>query len=233
MVCDKYKEAMIEIAASGAALPVAVQEHVDACAHCGAMLAVQQALFTSIDAGLHCRANIRVPSNFEHRVRAALQIQVTRGPRSYSSILAFGLMAATAALALAIFLTHNASNSGRGIPPSSRAQTELSVSHPRAASGDSKKLEAPSREALHSRSSALNVADRRNVQALGNNGVEVLVPPGQEELLVKYMEGVAARKTRATFSASLQHEADMKPMEVRSIEISELVVKPLPDLSSN
>jgi len=49
---------------------------------------------------------------------------------------------------------------------------------------------------------------------------------------VKYMEGVAAPRARATFSASLQHEADMKPMEVPSIEISELVVKPLPDLSS-
>jgi hypothetical protein len=232
MLCDKCKEALIEVAANGAALPVAVREHVDACAHCGAMLAVQQALFTSIDAGLHCRANNRVPSNFEHRVRAALQIQVTGGRRSYSSILAFGSMAATAALVLAIILTHNASNGGRGIPAGSTAQTELSVSHPRAANSD-RQLEAPSRQALHSRSRALNVADRPNVQALGNNGIEVLVPPGQEELLVKYMEGVEALRTRATFSASLQHETDMKPMEVRSIEISELVVKPLPDLSSN
>jgi hypothetical protein len=62
--------------------------------------------------------------------------------------------------------------------------------------------------------------------------VEVLVPEGQEELLVKYMEGIAARRARGTFSAGLQQEPDMKPVDVPSIKISELVVTPLSDLSS-
>jgi len=233
MLCDKYKEALIEAVASGAAPPAAAREHVDRCAQCRATLAAQQALFTMVDAGLRSRTNAAVPSNFEHRVRAALQIQVARRRRSYFSVLGFGSMAATAALALTISLTHNANNGRKGMRPGSASQTEPSVSRPAASSGESKEVRAFSHPGLHSRSRALNIAGRPNVQALWNNGVEVLVPPGQEELLVKYMEEVGALRARATFSASLQHEADMKPMEVSSIEISELVVKPLPDLSSN
>jgi hypothetical protein len=233
MLCDKYKEAVTAAAASGAALPVAVREHVDTCAHCGATLAAQQALFTLVDAGLRSQTNFGVPSNFEQRVRAALQIQVSRGHRTYSSVFAFGSLAAAAALALAFFLTHNPNKGRKEMPPGSVAQTDLSVSHPVAASGNSKELEAFSHQALHSRSRASNIAGHLNVPALGTSGVEVLAPRGQVELLVKYMQGVAALRARATLSASLQHEADMKPMEVPSIEISELVVKPLPDLSSN
>ena len=235
MLCDKYKEAVTEGAASGVTLPIPVREHVDACAHCGATLAAQQALFTLVDAGLRSRANVGVPSNFEHRVRAALHIQVSPERRSYSSRLAIGSMAAAAAaLALAFFLTDDPNKGRKEMPPVSLAQTELSVLHPRAASGESKDVRAPSHQALLSPSRVLNIARHPNVPALGNSGVEVLVPQGQEELLLKYMEGVSAqRAARAAFSASLQHETDMKPMEVPSIEISELVVKPLPDLSSN
>ena len=233
MLCDKYKEALTEAAASGAALPIPVREHVDTCAHCGATLAAQQALFTLVDAGLHSRTNVGVPSNFEQRVRAALQIQVSRGRRPYSSVFAIGWMAAAAALVLAFFLTLNRNNGRKEMPPGSVAQTELSVSHPRAASGERQEVQAFAHQALHSRSRALNLAGYPNVPALGYSGVEVLVPQGQEELLVKYMEGVAALRARATFSASLQDEADMKPIEVPSIEISELVIKPLADLSSN
>jgi hypothetical protein len=233
MLCDKYKEALSEAAASGTALPIPVREHVDTCAHCGATLAAQQVLFTLVDAGLRSRTNVGVPSNFEQRVRAALQVQVSGGRRRFSSLFAIGSMAAAAILALAIFLTHNSNKDREEMPPVSVAHTELSVSHPRAASSESEDVQAFSHEALHSPSGALNIARHPNVPALGNSGVEVLVPQGQEELLVKYMEGVAALRARAPFSASLQHAAVMKPMEVPSIEISELVVKPLPDLSSN
>lgn len=232
MLCDKYKESLIEAAASGAALPVAVREHVDTCGHCGAMLAVQQALFISIDAGLLCRANTGVPSNFEHRVRAALPIQVSQGRRPYSLVLAFGSMAATAALALTISLTYKPNNGRKESPLGAVAETEQLAS-PRATSGDSKELEMLSQRPQHSHARASNIARHPNVSAPGSGGVEVLVPPGQQELLVKYMEGVAALRARVTYTASLQHVADMKPMEVPSTEISELVVRPLSDLSSN
>jgi hypothetical protein len=233
MLCDKYKEALIETAASGAALPVAVREHMDACAHCSAALGAQQALFTLVDASLRSRTNVEVPSNFEHRVRAALHIQVSGGRRAYSPVFAFGSMGLSAALALAIVLIRNPNNSRKEMPPSSVVQVEVSASHPRAASGDRKELEIFSHQPRPSHVRALNTAQHPNVPARGYRGVEVLVPQGQEELLAKYLEGIAARKARVTLSAKLQHEPDMKPVEVTAIEISELAVKPLSDLSLN
>src|SRR6267142_1283250 len=64
MLCDKYKEALIEAAASGAALPGGLREHVEVCAICGARLAAERTLFAAIDGGLDKAANAKVRSSF-------------------------------------------------------------------------------------------------------------------------------------------------------------------------
>ena len=232
MLCDKYKDALIE-AAAGAAVPISLREHVGACARCRAALDAQRTIFTTVDAGLRSRTNVGVPANFDHRVRAALEVQASAQGRRYSSVFAFASMAAAAAVAVAILLTHNVNQSRKEKPSRAVEQAELSVSHSSSARTTSKGIQQSSRRSLRSRGSALNVPRRLNGAAPGNDGVEVLVPEGQEELLAKYMEGIAARRPRVAISASLQHEQDMKPVEVSPVEISALVVKPLPDLSSN
>jgi hypothetical protein len=233
MLCDKYKETLIESAASGAALPNPVREHVDTCAHCRTTLATQEALVTSVDAGLRSRASARVPSNFDHRVRAALQGQTSLERRLHSSLFAFGSVAAAAAVVMGVFLTPSPHRSRKEGPPKSVVQSKSSTPEQDSPAAASRTRMPTSPAALYSRTSALKISPLPNALAPGNDQPEVLVPQGQEELLVKYMEGVAARRAQAAFSASLQHEADMKPMEVPSTEISELIVKPLPDLSSN
>ncbi len=232
MLCEKYKDALIE-AAAGAAVPGSLREHLDTCAGCRARLDAQETVFAMVDAGLRSRTNVGVPANFDHRVRAALEVHVSPKGRRHSSVVAFGSMAAAAAVALATILTHNPDHGRKEMPPSAGAQTEVSASHSTAARSNNKELEPPSRQSLYLRSSVSNVRQRLNGAALGSNRVEVLVPEGQQELLVKYMEGIAARKARITISVSLQHVPDMKPIEVLPVEISELVVKPLPDLGSN
>jgi len=47
MLCEKYKEALVEAAASGATLPNALREHVQACEHCAAVLTGERALFAA------------------------------------------------------------------------------------------------------------------------------------------------------------------------------------------
>jgi hypothetical protein len=232
MLCDKYKDALIEVAA-GAAVTVSLREHVGACARCRAALDAQQTIFATVEAGLRSRTSVGVPANFDHRVRAALEIQASAQGRGYSSVFAFASMAAAAAVMLAILLTHNLNQKRKEKPSSAVEQAELSVSHSTAARRASKEIEPSPRRSLLSGGSASNVPRRLNGAAPGNEGVEVLVPVGQEELLVKYMEGIAVRRPRVAVSASLQHEPDMKPVEVSPVEISALVVKPLPDLSSN
>jgi len=98
MLCDEYKEALIEAAASGAALPNALREHMQACEHCAAMLTGERALFAAVDAGLHKAANAAVRPSFVPNVQATLATETvpTRNP-----IPAWGLVCATGALALA------------------------------------------------------------------------------------------------------------------------------------
>jgi hypothetical protein len=234
MLCDKYKEALTEAAASGTALPRSLLAHLGACAACHAFLATQQALFTFVDNGLRSRANVAMPSKFDHRIRAALQIQVSPARRGQSWAFAFGSIAVAAAVLLAILLTQNLKQDQRAMPTSSAIKSKFvpAEQHPAVVSGDTKSLGPSSPGTPYSRKSAL-MSQRPKTPVLGKAEVEVLVPRGQEELLVKYMEGIAARRSRVTFSANLQHEPYMKPAEISSIEISQGVVRPLPDLSSD
>jgi hypothetical protein len=232
MLCDEYKDALIE-AAAGAAVPAGLREHVDACAQCRAAMVAQRTLFALVDAGLRSRTNARVPGNFDHRVRAALEIQASAEGRRYSLVFAFASMAAAAAVVVAILLTHNANQSGNEKPSRAVEQAELSAPKPGTAPSTCKEAQQSSRGTLRSHRSASNVAQRSNGAGPGGKDVRVLVPEGQEALLVKYMEGIAAGRRRVTISASLQHEPEMKPVGVSPVEISALVVKPLPDLSSN
>jgi hypothetical protein len=231
MLCDKYKDALIEVA-GGAAVPDSLYEHVGACARCRAMLDAQQRVFAMVDDGLRSRANVGVPANFEHRVRAALEIEASAPGTRFPSVLGFASMAAAAALVLAIFLTHNVGQPGKETPGGRDEAAELSASHSTTVHGSGEELQPSRRGSLHSHGS-LNGGRRLNRVAVEGRTVEVLVPSGQEELLVKYMEGLAARKPRVTITAGLQPETDQKPIEVSPVEISALVVRPLPDLSSN
>jgi len=85
----------------------------------------------------------------------------------------------------------------------------------------------------YSRGGSLRTSQQPKALVRRQDEPEVLVPQGQEELLAKYMQGMATRRPRVTFSAGLHQEPSTKPVEVPSIEISELVVTPLSDLSSN
>src|SRR5713226_5871600 len=67
-----YKDALIEAAASGAEPPGELRAHLAGCFDCRAALEQEQALFASIDAGLHVAANAEAPASLLPRVRARL-----------------------------------------------------------------------------------------------------------------------------------------------------------------
>jgi hypothetical protein len=215
MLCDKYKGALIEAAASGAALPSQLGAHVSICVHCGEMFAAEQSVFALVDSGLRSRANAIIPRNFDYRVRAALQVEAAQRRKRYPVVLAWCSLAA--AMLMVILLTRNLQRGATEATESARVHSSDAVSVGR----------------NDSLGGALRAARPPKPSVRRHDQPEVLVPQGQEELLAKYMEGIAARKARVTFSADLQHETNMKPVEVPSIEISELVVRPLSDLSSN
>src|SRR5437870_3327920 len=72
MPCKDYREALIEAAASGSRPQSDLRAHLNACASCRAVFEQEQALFASIDAGLHVAANADVPGSLLPRVRVRL-----------------------------------------------------------------------------------------------------------------------------------------------------------------
>lgn len=233
MLCDKFKEALIDAAAAGAALPASLRQHFDVCPRCSETLTAQKRLFAAMEGGLRSRANFTVPANFDHRVRAALQVQASPQRRPALSTFLVVSMPAAAAVLIAILFTQSPRHGGKESAGNSVVEPNLLAS-PLAPvlSGNARSL-GPTRKVSSGVGNALKTSHTFEPVDGRNADAEVLVPKGQEELLMKYMEGIAARRTQIVLSASLQHEPEMRPIEVPSVQISQMAVKPLPDLSAD
>src|SRR5882757_986885 len=101
MPCKHYKDALIEAAASGAEPHAELRAHLAGCVDCRAALEQEQALFASIDAGLHVGANAEAPASLLPRVRARLDEEIAPQRRWIQPLI---FAAASVALAFVIFL---------------------------------------------------------------------------------------------------------------------------------
>ena len=221
MLCDKYKEALIEAAASGAALPIALREHMAACAHCAATLAGERALFAAVDAGLQKAANAKVRSSFLPNVKAKLATETvpTRNP-----IPAWGLVCATGALALAVaFLSLP-----RGAHD--KANTEaITVQGKVAAVADEVGLSV----ALEHRYSgkAVKAQEQQDVAGAASHELEVLVQPEEEEYLKRFYATVRNPGGDVIAIVADEHEIMPKPQVFAQIEVKDLRIEGLDDES--
>jgi len=221
MPCEKYKEALVEAAASGAALPNALREHVQACEHCAAMLAGERALFAAVDVGLHKAANAKVRPSFVPNVQTTLATETvpTRNP-----IPAWGLVCATGALALAVaFLSLP-----RGAHD--KANTEaITVQGKVAAVADEVGLSV----ALEHRYSgkAVKAQEQQDVAGAASHELEVLVQPEEEEYLKRFYATVRNPGGDVIAIVADEHEIMPKPQVFAQIEVKDLRIEDLEDES--
>jgi hypothetical protein len=223
MLCDKCKEALIEAAASGAALPIALREHLDACGRCRATLAGEQILFAAVDAGLHRAANAKVRSCFLPRVKANLAAETVpaRNP-----IPRWAFVCATGALALAAaFLnlprsSHDEARTGKII-----ASSETS------ASADGGRLSlAPQRKAFFS-ARATKGPNKQNVPHTTSHEPEVLIQPEEEEFLKRFYAVTRSRAFDVRAVVADEHEITPKSLAIEQIEVKNLKIENLDDES--
>jgi hypothetical protein len=80
MLCEKYKNALIDAAISGDELGPGVGAHVKSCAACEAELAEQRALAMAIDSNVSRRMNAPVPVAVLQRIEAHAAPQTTLTP---------------------------------------------------------------------------------------------------------------------------------------------------------
>jgi hypothetical protein len=221
MLCDKYKEALIEAAASSAALPILLREHVDTCAHCGAMLTAEKALFVAIDAGLHRAANARVRSCFLPKVKANLAIETvpTRNP-----IPGWAFVCATGALDLAAALL----SLPRGARDETRAEA-ITVPSEVPAGGVGLSF-APERKTPCCARVSKGLT-QQNVSSTPSHEPGVLVQPEEEEFLRRFYAAALNPALDAKTVVADEHEITPKSLVIEQIEVKNLKIENLDEVS--
>jgi hypothetical protein len=222
MLCEKHKEALVEAAASGAALPNALGEHVQACEHCAAVLAGERALFAAVDAGLHKAANAKVRPSFVPNVQANLATETvpTRNP-----IPAWGLVCATGALALAVAFVsmprgaHDKANTEaitvQGKVPAVADEVGLSV--------------APEHDSYSAK--AIKAQKHQDIPGAASHELEVLVQPEEEEFLKRFYALMRNPVGEAKVVVTDNHEVTPKSLVIEQIEVSDLKIENLDEES--
>jgi hypothetical protein len=232
MPCKYHKDALVEAAATGAVPQGELRAHLAACADCRAAFEQEQALFSTIDAGLYFTANSEVPASLLPRVRAGLEGEVT-SKRSWAAD--WLVLASAAAIIAAFFTTWVIWHPDvRQNPPANSARANPSGPVAPRAQEQSKNRELPAENPSHLQ---LRIARSGDSQKRGGHAVhssmpEVLVPRDQEILLAEYAEQWHLRE-RAPL---VTHDSDatiLVPLQVAQIQIAELDVKLLADEKSN
>jgi len=226
MPCDAYKHALSE-AATGAPASIALRSHLESCADCRAALAEEQALYSSIDAGLGIVANAEVPPSLIPSVRARLNEHPAAARRWFGPVLA----PLAAALILGILVVRAlrppvkspfspTMTVSTARPPSQPPPSFATPPSPRAAISEVPSASRPSTHPLHQR-----------LDSLAETAPEVLVPRDQEILLASYAQQWQTHKyVRVT--AELIPAPSLEPREVAPIQIAPLDVKALEEADS-
>ena len=226
MPCEHYKNALIEAAASGAQPQGDLRTHLDACASCRAAFALEQALFSSIDASLHVAANAEVTASLLPRVRARLNEEAT-SRRSWTAnwfaLASAAVMVVAFFVARAVWRTNVVQKpvemAGKtNVPP---PQNHYGVVLPRV----EKNSELQRQLAIAKKPKGHETPLR------GKTMPEVLVPRDQQVLLAEYAEQWQLHK-RAPLLTQDADSTVLAPLQVTQIQIAELDVKLLTDQKS-
>src|SRR5215472_4755438 len=220
MPCEHYKDALVEVAASGAAPQGELRAHLDECASCRAGFGGEQTLFAAIDSGIHAVANTEVPLSLLPRIRARVAGAAPLG----SSWFANGPLWACAAVAVvALFAARGVVHkSAENQPPASKASSPPSVQ-----AAQLPLVVVPLKGA---------VAHVSQIRALQNRVVslsmtEVHVPQNQEVLVAQYAQQWQRHKP-ATLVAEDADWTTLTPSKPAPIQINPLDVKLLKEVES-
>ena len=224
MPCEHYKDALIEVAASGATPQGELRAHFSKCASCRAAFDEEQSLFAAIDSGLHATANSNVTPSLLPRVRAGLD-GVTTAYSGWSS--RWFVLAGAAVAAAAFFLVVTArydnprparANSAANRTPAPQILPSAQEASHSALSKKGDSVPRPSISAARNTQSA-DLASHKPTP-------EILVPRDQEILLASYAKQWDSRKHPPLVAGEVDQRVAAL-LEISPIQITELDVKPL------
>ena len=224
MLCEHYKDALIEAAASGAAPQGILRAHVDSCASCRATFAEEQSLFAAIDSELHADINAEVPPSLIPQVRAHLE-EATAPRLRWAQPLVFA--SAGVVLVLLVLMMarphrttpENVAKQEPVVAPAP-ARTEPNANPGKISPADTQSATVRVGHPRASRNSTIP-------HSVASSNPEVLVPPDEREGLTRL---VAALNEHRNFAAALLARRPEKKddlVTVDPLQIADIEIKPL------
>jgi len=222
MLCEHYKEALIEAAASDAPPPGDLRAHLDGCDNCRVAFEQEQTLFAAMDGGLRLTANAEVPVSLLPRVHAQLSGQsVAR--RSW--VPAWAVLATTAAIVLAAFAVRGwrHDTSGQNAQKSTLAHAVLPVetsTQPLGASPQTEPGPRMKKRGTQSRAQASPSVER----------VPVLLPAGQRVVIDSWLDDLRTGKLKVGNLLTQKSDLPLQDLRVSPLGVSPIELKPLADV---
>ena len=223
MLCEGYKDSLIDAAASGAALSGELREHLAECASCRATFAQEQSLFAAIDTGLHAAANAETPPSLLPPVRARLdEIPIPR----LGWVQALVFASAGVGLASVVFLMASPPRVARQEaakqgPVAIPASISPVINTNRQTSSEGSQIAAIPFH--HSRTSQ----DSTNSHSAPSSNPEVLVPPDERDGLAQLVAGLSEYRDLAAALLPRVPQKNDSLIGVDRLQIDALEIKPL------
>jgi hypothetical protein len=223
MSCEKYQEALIDLAASDAEPVGVVCLHLEGCASCRSYLERERVLFATIDFGVHQNANAPLPASLLQRFGARLEQQTPPRQSQSARWMYAGAALATAAV-LILFLLPNLRS--RNTKQQSLRTVKISPQHGVEAQ------KANSTVPLKAATRPVRQPGKRSRTAAPNPEPEVLVPPEERIAFERFLADLNGRQDLAAAIVKpihAQREQRVISLDTPDIETAALTVEPIQD----
>lgn len=222
MPCEHYKDALIEVAASGSTPQGELRAHFDECASCQAAFAEEQSLFAAIDSGLCTAANTEMPVTLLPRVRANLDEAMTTQHRWMRPLALASAGVVLASLLLWIVRPNHPTpeNLAKETPAGPAPAFSTAGTH-----GD-----IPTSTVQTTPTAAAHSHAPRNptlTQAVASSSPEVLVSPDEREGLAQLVATLNQHRDFAAAFLAQRPEKKDALVTVDPLQISDLEITPL------
>jgi hypothetical protein len=225
MLCENYREALIEAAAADAVPSRELRSHLDACQSCRTVFTEERELLAAIAAEVRTTANAEVPASLLPRVRARLnELSVSR--RSW--IPTYVAVAAAMALVIAIVFVRGAGSD------KVEHNLQMGATAGNVVSPETKTFPAAA-PIVETSAPASRDKRQRNIRTAPVAPLEqvaVLVPAGQKKAMDAFLASVQHGKAMADVLVAEKPEIPLHELELSPLAISPIEIKPLVDVSA-
>lgn len=229
MPCEKYQDALTDLAAKSAEPAGDLRAHLEVCASCRSYIKLEQFLFASIDSTVRSNVNESLPGALVQRLHARIA-QESAQTRNWSPILAATAVAVAATIVLGIVTVQYQFHRTRP-----QAGIRRNIAGAATVANADREFSRPSSGPSGSsrgRSSPV-VTLSRVAGSAKQSGPEVIVPSDQQVLLADYARTLQSRALDARVRPiSLPAASVIEPIVIAANDIPGLNVQPLPDLQS-